>query len=143
MKIACATQSEEEMRRFSNFLIKGYKIQNQDENFQNGQYSNVYTVEENPNPQRELFSILISETGIDPRKEKTKKNRNIVKVRRAACYILHYRFNLSHEKIAELMDYKSHASSLLICKDMKKVKVGMSISLREAVKNVLESLKGK
>ena len=136
MKIACATQSKRELKRFTNFLSKEYEIQSQDESLQKGLYRNIYTLKESPDLIEEMFSLLIAATGVEPRKGKSKKQK-IVRVRRAASYLLYSRFGLSHTKVAKLMGYASHVSSLLFCRDMKHIEV-KNVPIELAIRKCLD-----
>lgn len=142
MKVACVADTKEEIKDFTTFLSEKYNIEKQEEKLLKGKPWNTYTVKKHINSIEEMFMQLIDITGIDPRKEKTSKNREIMRVRKAACYLLRNRFELSHEKIAELMEYKSHASSLLVCQSMEErtIFVGMDLSIEQAIRNVLASL---
>ena len=134
MKVAVVTKYREEMDRFTDHLAKAYYFTN-DVACQESRYTNVYTIKESP--ASEMLRLLKTITGIDARIKTT--NRKAVKVRKAACYLLYNRFNLSHQKIAKLLNYKCPGSSIIVCRDSGNIEVkNMPIEL--AIRKTLESL---
>lgn len=141
IKVALATDSILEMKHMTKLLTEQCDVVDIDEQKKGGQQPHVTILTITSieiSAIEEMFELLESATGIDPRKTKSKK-KSISRVSRAACYLLYYRFNLSHIKIAAMLGYANHASSLTHCNRMPKINVDKrKVIIELAVRRVLE-----
>jgi len=137
MKVAVAAESKEEVERLKEVLDKSYEIRSIDENERDGLFTAMITMTNSKWRQIEkCLSLLEVISGINPRE----KNKSFVavKVRRAAAYLLYNRFGLSHDKIAQMLNYKSHASSKIFCDELGAIEVDIdTVPIEVAIRRVL------
>jgi len=134
MKVACVAESEQQARRFTDHLAKGYDIK---ERKQEAQNTNIYTLEENFESIEGMLYLMEKITGIDPKIKSSKSE--VVKARKAACYLLYYRFGISHQKAGKLLNYGSTSASFMICRELGTIEV-KGIPMELAIRKVLKSL---
>ena len=135
MKVAVVTKYRDEMDRFTDHLAKAYDFTS-DVDCQEGRYTNVYTIKKNQID--EMLNLLETITGIDARIKTT--DRKAGRIRKVACYLLRARYGLSHTKIAKMLCYKTSQSSMVICRDMKDIKINEIWPIELAIRTVLSSL---
>ena len=117
IKIALATDSLIELNDVKDALAKHYDIESTTEEKAGVQFVSVLTINAMPAMEiEEMLGLLEAITGIDPRKNDGKKGKIKVHVRRAASCLLRYRFGLSYRKIARILNYASHATPDISCR---------------------------
>jgi len=140
IKIALATDSLIELNDVKKLLTKHYDIEKETEEKAGASFVTVLTIRNTPFTEiKEMFELLEAATGVDPRKRKSGK-RHVVRVLRAAAYLLHYRFRQTHPKVAEILNYTSHTSSVIHCKQfLETINVNRrSVPIQLAIRRVLE-----
>lgn len=142
MKVAVSSGCRKDIEYFKSVILDRFFILDNEETEKEGLATGVYTVERKRDQEfievADIFRILELITGVDCRKKG--KQRHAVRARNAVCYLLRERLEFSHEKIALLLGYKSHASSLLVCKRLGHLAI-KGANLEVAVRKVLNELK--
>ena len=144
MKVAVSSDNKDDVHYFRDILFREFAVIESNETEKGGLLTGVYTITRKDEGLKiqAIFEAVELVTGVDP-KQLTLKKRYTVRARKAVCYLLHERLGCTHEKIAHLLGYGSHASSLLIYRELKGVGIkGKGVSLEVAVRRVLVALDG-
>lgn len=139
IKIAIATNSVVELQVLKDLLAKHYAYKIEDEDLKQELYTCVLTIAVTRRMQViEVLKLLEAASGVDLLKKVKSQRKDIVFARRAASYLLRYRFSLTAEAIAKLLGYKTHVSAYTLYKRMYATDVGPAVPLELAIRRVLD-----
>ena len=138
IKVALASDNVVALNSVKKILVNSCSIRNLQESKSGSLFTTTFTIDSNQELEiAEMFQLLENITGINTRKGGSKR-RCSVRVRKAAGYLLHYRFGISTPKIAELLNYVSHASPLVHCQQFPVLKVSNRfVPIELAIRRVL------
>lgn len=141
IKLAIASDNKDKLESVTNHLNKCFDITLREDRFDNGLHSTVLTLEDCQGQEIEkMFELIELATGIDPRKYWDRKNRNTMKAKRAASYILRNRFGFTYEKTGKIMRLNHATIVIQLRKIKKKLNINKLVPLELAVSIVLRNL---
>jgi len=137
IKIAIVSELLSDTEEIHKLLAKHYIIEKTITGKSDTFFTQTITIIDSPG---QAIDLLCTATGIDPRKRS--KRRGAICVACAACYLLRYRFHLSHEMIAKRLHYVNRISSIIHCKHMPEIDVDRkTVPIELAIERVFEKAK--